>query len=219
MPFYPCLVLDHDDTVVSSTREIHYPAFLEVLAHLRPQARMGFEEYMLANFSPGFVPLCRELLLFDDEEMRYEVESWRAYVKNHIPHAFPGMRELMERQKAAGGRICVASHSMRENILRDYRANGLPEPDAIFGWDMPPECRKPYPYPLLEIMRRYGLSPSELLMVDDLKPGCDMARGCGVAVAGAGWAYSIPAIESGMREMCGRYFTSVAALSDYLFGR
>jgi hypothetical protein len=28
---YPCLVLDHDDTLVRSTPEIHYPSFVEAL--------------------------------------------------------------------------------------------------------------------------------------------------------------------------------------------
>ena len=28
---YPCLVLDHDDTVVASAPTIHYPVFLQAL--------------------------------------------------------------------------------------------------------------------------------------------------------------------------------------------
>ena len=36
MKKYVSLVLDHDDTAVMSTPEIHYPAFLETLAVLRP---------------------------------------------------------------------------------------------------------------------------------------------------------------------------------------
>ena len=36
---YPCLVLDHDDTVVQSTPTIHYPAFMATLNELRPDVR------------------------------------------------------------------------------------------------------------------------------------------------------------------------------------
>ena len=32
---YKCLVLDHDDTAVQSTPEIHYPAFCETVETLR----------------------------------------------------------------------------------------------------------------------------------------------------------------------------------------
>ena len=33
---YKCLVLDHDDTVMDSTRLIHHPAFLVFLKEVRP---------------------------------------------------------------------------------------------------------------------------------------------------------------------------------------
>ena len=34
-----CLALDHDDTVVMSSPEIHYPSFVEAMRLLRPRAR------------------------------------------------------------------------------------------------------------------------------------------------------------------------------------
>ena len=36
-------------------------------------------------------------------------------------------------------------------------------------------------------MRRGGFTREELLMLDDLKPGYDMAKSCGVDFAAAGW--------------------------------
>ena len=33
---YPCLVLDHDDTVVNSTAVIHFPSFQAYLDRVRP---------------------------------------------------------------------------------------------------------------------------------------------------------------------------------------
>ena len=107
---------------------------------------------------------------------------------------------------------------MKENILRDYRHNGLPEPDMIFGWDLPRDLVKPAPYSLNEIMRIFDLEPSDILMIDDLKPGYDMAKSCGVDFAGVGWSYDVPYIESFMRENCGLYFKQVSDLSEYLNG-
>ena len=124
--------------------------------------------------------------------------------------------EIMEKQKAEGGLIAVVSHSMDENILRDYRENGLPEPDLVFGWEQPEERRKPNPWPLEEIMRRFDLRPSELLMIDDLKPGYDMARAVGVDFAAVGWANDIPQIERFMRQNCRLYFKTVAELAAFL---
>jgi phosphoglycolate phosphatase/pyrophosphatase PpaX len=66
-------------------------------------------------------------------------------------------------------------------------------------------------------MESLNLPPEQLLVVDDLKPGYDMARAAGVPFAGAGWANDIPEIEAFMRKNCDRYFKTVAAWRDYLF--
>lgn len=213
---YKCLVFDHDDTVVNSTATIHHPCFQEFLKLRYPGKECSLEHYFLKNFDPGFLPMCREEYGMGDEELQDEMDYWREYVKDHIPAAYPGIREIMQRHKARGGLICVVSHSMEENILRDYRANGLPEPDAVYGWGQPAERRKPYPWPLLEIMRRFSLKPEQLLMIDDLKPGYDMAAACGVPFAGVGWANDIAEIERFMRENCQVYLKTVAELDAFL---
>ena len=56
-------------------------------------------------------------------------------------------------------------------------------------------------------------APEELLVVDDLKPGYDMARAAGVPFAAAGWANDIPEIEGFMRKNCDRYFKTVAKVT------
>ena len=135
---YKCLVFDHDDTVVNSTATIHHPCFQEYLNSRYPGRTCSLEDYFKMNFAPGFVEMCREEYGMDDAALQDELEYWRAYVENHIPLAYPGIREIMERQKEEGGLICVVSHSLEHNIRRDYKANSLPEPDAVYGWDYPP---------------------------------------------------------------------------------
>lgn len=83
------------------------------------------------------------------------------------------------------------------------------EPDGIYSWDLPPEKRKPSPYALEDIMNRYHLSPDQLLMVDDMKPGMDMAHACGVAFAAAGWSCGIPEIEKDLRQKSEFYLKTV----------
>ena len=215
---YRCLVFDHDDTVVNSTATIHHPCFKAYLERYYPGRSCTLEDYFIKNFEPGFVPMCREEYGMSDEDLAQEGLFWREWVKDHIPAAYPGIREIMERQRAEGGLLCVISHSYEDNIRRDYAANGLPAPDLVFGWEQPLERRKPYPWPLEEILRRYALSPSELLMIDDLKPGYDMAAACGVDFAAVGWANDIPAIERFMRQNCQNYFKTVAELAAFLEG-
>lgn len=213
---YKCLVFDHDDTVVNSTATIHQPCFQAYLDLKYPGRTCSFEEYMKKNFSPGFVEMCTGEYGMTAADLEDETKFWRAYVKDHIPSAYTGIREIMQRQKAEGGYIAVVSHSFDFNILRDYEANSLPRPDAVFGWEQPPERRKPHTYPLEEIMRRFSLTADDLLMVDDLKPGYDMARAAGVDFAAVGWSSDIPEIENFMRSNCALYFKTVKEFSDFL---
>ena len=67
-------------------------------------------------------------------------------------------------------------------------------------------------------MKTFGFKPEEMLVVDDLKPGYDMARAAGVPFAAAGWANDIEEIEQFMRKNCGLYFKTVPELYRYLFG-
>lgn len=214
---WPCLVLDHDDTVVNSTATVHHPCFQAYLDQYRPGMQLSLEDYFTENFDGSFLDLCRRIYHMTDAELQHEQEFWNRYVADHIPQTYPGMRQLLHRYKAAGGLICVVSHSLSWNIRRDYEANGLPEPDLIFGWDAPKELRKPSAYPLNTIMDTYGLRPDQLLVVDDLKPGHDMAKRCGVPFAAAGWANEIPVIRSFMQAHCDHYLYQVSDLEQLIF--
>lgn len=216
---YKCLVLDHDDTVVSSTAEIHFPCFIEYLKITRPHLVEGWslESYLIKNFAPGITSILRDELGMDDAEMAREIDFWAKYVENHIPTAYLGIGEIISEFRTRGGIIAVDSHSLLRYIERDFRHNGLPTPDVIYSWDLPEEERKPSPHTLFDLMKRYNLSPEEILVVDDLKPGYDMARGAGVDFAAAGWAYDVPEIESFMRKNCDYYLKSVAQLREILF--
>lgn len=214
---YKCLILDHDDTVVDSTAQIHYPSFLEALKVLRPGVTITLEDYFRENFNPGFLPFCTEKLHMTEQELEEELKIWKDYVLKHIPKAYPGMKELIEEQKARGGIVCVISHSFDFNIRRDYEANGLPMPDMIFGWECPPEQRKPSTYALEQIAERYELTPKDMVVVDDLKPGYDMTKGFGATFVGAGWSNDISEIRQFMRQNSDVYFTKVEDLRRFLF--
>lgn len=216
---YKCLVLDHDDTVVDSSASIHYPSFVEYLKIARPHLadKYTLEEYFEKNFHPGILELFTDEIGLSDEELKEEEAFWREYVKNHIPNAYPGMAEIIADFKTCGGIVAVDSHSLTDNIIRDYKANGLPEPDVIYGWDIPKEMRKPAPGTLFDLMKKYDLKPEEILVVDDLKPGYDMARAAGVDIAAAGWAHNVPEIAGFMRENCEYFCESVEEIRKILF--
>lgn len=214
---YKCLVLDHDDTVMDSTEDLHYPAFLDALSQMRPGVTLSLQDYFLLNFKPGFLEYCQDVLNFTDEELERETGIWLSWVKRIVPRAYPGMARIIRRHVKEGGLICVVSHSVDKNILRDYRENGLPTPSLVYGWERPREERKPEAFPLLQIMEKLQLKPEEMIMIDDLKPGYDMAKKCRVDFAAAGWAYDVKEIRDYMKANCENYFQTPEELEKFLF--
>ena len=215
---YPCLVLDHDDTVVQSETTINYPYFCYILNEFRPGATITLEEYIQGCFSPGFAGMCREKFQFTEQELKDEYIGWKEFIRSHIPAPFPGVQEIIHKQKAAGGLVCVVSHSSEENIRRDYITHFGIEPDDIFGWDLPEHQRKPSTYPLEAIMQKYDLKPEQLLVVDDLKPAWEMASNAGVPIAFAGWSkLEVPQIVTEMTSICDFAFSSTKELEKFLF--
>lgn len=215
---YRCLVLDHDDTVVQSMKTLSYPFWCMELEIFRPGVTQSLEDYILECHNRGFAGLCRDCFHFTDEELKKEHGMWMEYIMTHTPDPYHGMDAVIHRQKAEGGLVCVVSHSHKDNIIRDYSTHFNILPDAIYGWELPAEQRKPHPYPLLDIMERYNLKPEEILVVDDMKLACQMATPLGIQVAYSGWnGLGIPEVESEMQQLCDFSFDTTEKLYKFLF--
>ena len=184
---YPCLVLDHDDTVVQSEATVHYPCFEEFLKIYRPGTVYTLADYVRDCGIMSFVDLCRVRFEMTEKELQEEYHFWKNYVQTHIPLPFPGVKELLETYREAGGTVCVVSMSSEDTILRDYRLHFSFEPDRIFGCDLPEEHRKPGTWPIEEIIRQYGFTADQLLVVDDMTLAVPMARNTGCPMAFAAW--------------------------------
>ena len=215
---YPCLVLDHDDTVVQSEKTIGYPFFCYILSQYRPGMSISFKDYVHDCHEYGFVEMCRRRFNFTKQEQHDEYIGWMEYVKTHIPAPFPGIGDVIRRQKQEGGLVCVVSHSSIQNITRDYDVHFSVQPDAIYGWDLPEHQRKPNPYPIQAILERYQLQPKDLLMVDDMKLAWQMVKPLDVKIAFAAWGKTeFPELSQEMKNICDFTFVSPKELETFLF--
>jgi len=215
---YPCLVLDHDDTVVQSEATINYPYFCYILDQFRPGQTIALEEYVHGCSELGFADMCRQNYQFTEQELVDEYAGWKDYIRSHVPAPFPGIGDIIHRQKEAGGLICVVSHSSSENITRDYLTHFGIAPDDIYGWDLPEHQRKPNTYPLEQIMKKYHLNPQQLLFVDKMKPAYDMASKANVPIAFAAWGRKeYPTLYALMKQLCDYSFDSTKDLEKFLF--
>ena len=215
---YKCLILDHDDTAVKSTPEIHYPSFIEALKNLRPNERsITLKEFVGYCFNPGFSSLCKDIIKFTEEEQEHQQVVWKKYTQSTVPDFYELFAETIQEFKKQGGIVTVVSHSERNRIERDYSIHCGFVPDATFGWELPEHQRKPHPYPIKEILKRFNLQETEVLMLDDLKPGMEMAKSCNVDFAAAGWSHIIPEIKDQMKKESKYYFDTVEQFNQLLF--
>lgn len=214
---YRCLMLDHDDTVVQSAKTVNFPSFQEIVHVLRPQAQLSYRAFALGCFYKTFSGFCQDDLGYTPEDVDRHYAMWKAYVRTHAPAPFEGMAQLLGRFRQEGGLICVSSHSGDENIARDYRHSFGFLPHKIYSYDMPPQLRKPAPFALTDAMERWQLDPGDILMVDDMKPGLDMAAAAGVPFACAGWSHDFPEIAQYMQRSSPIYLRTVDQLAQLLF--
>ena len=213
---YKCLVLDFDDTLVRSTSEIHYPSFVRVVNLLRPGVKISLEEYNKYNFELGFVGLYKQILNFSDEEVMLEEDMWREYSKDIIPHMYPGIKEVIKKYEDMGGIITVISHNVKEKIVQTFIKNDLKEPKRVYGWD-DKEYIKPNPKGIDTIVKDFGLTREDVLVLDDLNTGYELAKKAYVDFAYAGWGETkTDEVEEFMKEKADYYLSSVKEFEDLI---
>lgn len=187
---------------------------------LRPQQQpVDLDSWFRKNFDPGIMSFLVDEIGLTAEELAIEHAIWREYTAREIPHFYPGFLEALAAYQNRGGSVVVVSHS-EDHVIRSHYASAANGhnvfPDLIFGWDLGPDKRKPSPYPVEETLRRLGLESRDVLVVDDLKPGIDMALAAGVDAAAAGWSHSIPEIRDFMERTCVAYFETVAEFAAFI---
>jgi len=216
---YKCIILDHDDTAVNSTADLHYPAHIEIMKQMRPKEEIiSLEEWFLKNFHPGIMSYLKDELKFSEQEIDREYKIWQNFILNKHPEFYPGFLDIIRDFKNAGGRVAVVSHSTEEMIQRDYDKAGAGDlPEIIFGWHMDEDKRKPSSFPVVEILKKFDLKKEDALIIDDLKPAVIMGEKSGVHVAGAGWGHRIPDIVKYMEKNCQYYFRELDEFRSVLF--
>jgi len=217
---YRCLVLDHDDTAVDGTRKVHYPAHRRAMEVLRPGVEpVDLDTWFAKNFDPGILGYLVGELGLSEAEMEVEHRIWREFTAREVPEFYPGFMDALHEYQVRGGLVVIVSHSEERVIRAHYAAASDGQrvtPDLVFGWDLGPDRRKPDPYPVHETLRRLRLEPRDVLVVDDLKPGIDMAQAAGVDAAAVFWSHDIPAIRDYMRAACVACFDTVPEFAEFV---
>jgi HAD superfamily hydrolase (TIGR01509 family) len=222
-PKFKCVIVDHDDTAVDSSRHIHHACHVEIMKALRPNITpVDLGEWFVINSRSGGLKAYFQSLKFTEEELRQEHARWAEFTqKSPIPPFYPGFVELMERLQKSGSLIVVSSHGPADQIYRHYFSTKRVVPNAVYGWDPDPSKNKPSPWLIEDVVRIFGLaSPAECCVIDDMRPGIDMAEAAGAYPICAAWgpAFGLSKeIREFMTAHCKTRCKSVADLEQFLF--
>lgn len=209
------LFIDHDDTVFASTKEVHYPSFVEVLKKIRPQEiPLTYEAFIQHCQSHDFLDLCLHTYHFNPYEMELEYKMWKVYTQTHQPKPFEKMKEVLKKFKEKGGSIVVVSHSESPQIERDYLNHFNFKPDYIYGYDLGENHRKPQTYPLSNGLLKLNAKINEALVLDDSYLGKLMAEKMGMDFAWAAWSHSEKFTLKNASDLS---FETIDAFQQYLF--
>lgn len=209
-----CIVLDYDNTIVDSFPDAQYGAMNYACDSL------GIERYTKEEL----IEIDKTGRIGEDFRRKHpdEFDSfWNLfyeYLNDNLPRAYDGMKELLDMYRSKGGIICVVSNSTTDYIKKGMEFNDLPKPDVVYGWDSGEAYRKPNTTSLYEMSIGFGLSPMDILVVDDKPSGIDMANTYGTASCISGWGIIGDDQKDKMREMypSSKFCDSVADLASEL---
>lgn len=181
---------------------------------------MDLDTWFVKNHGVGISHFFQEEIKWTPEERKEEIRIWFEYAAEHMPPFYPGFLEMMRRFVAAGGILVVCSHSAEHMIRAHYeKQGGGLMPAAIYGWVEDRSKMKPNPFPVLDVMQRFGLKREDIAVLDDLSPGIQMAKAAGVTSCAAGWGdgHKVKVIHDDMKALCDYYFDSVSQFEDFIF--
>lgn len=166
------IILDSDGTLLD-TRQMIFEGFKTVLNnhgldHLANdqyiRQRLGkptaetFEQ-IIAGHNTGLSP----------QELAHELDGVQDQITHYI-QAYPHTKELLERWKGSGVKLCLFSSGYSRMIDRNFTAAGMPNVRELFDAIVTADdglAHKPEPDAILELLKRVDVAPENAVVVGD----------------------------------------------------
>jgi pyrophosphatase PpaX len=111
------------------------------------------------------------------------------YYGQHLRHLrlYPGVREMLEGVRAAGGAIAVVSSKLRAGVEAEVVALGLGDLVAVVVGPEDTDLPKPDPAPARFALERLDLPPDRALFIGDSALDIECGRAAGTRTVAAHW--------------------------------
>ncbi|MEU0692608.1 HAD-IA family hydrolase [Streptomyces niveus] len=206
----PALIFDCDGVLADTERDGHLPAFNETFAEFGLPVRWSDEEYarkvkvgggkerMRTLLTPEFVAaasLPSDPAALDEQVARWhrrKTEIYTGIIRGGSVPPRPGVRRVAVAAYEAGWTLAVASTSAEASVRSVLELAMGPELAArfsVFAGDVV-QRKKPAPDIYAFAVRRLGLDPADVVVIEDSRNGLLAALGAGLACAVTTSAYT-----------------------------
>lgn len=171
---YPLIIFDWDGTLIDSETNIVQCMHAVIRQmQLDPRTDGQVRHIIGLGMRQAILELYPDL---SEAQIREFAEHYRHYfLAQEQSPPFPGVEQLLQRLKAAGHRLAVATGKGRRGL--DAAFHNLDFGRYFHASRCADETRsKPHPQMLQELLQEFGLAPSQALMIGDTSYDLDMAR-------------------------------------------
>ena len=202
------VIFDFDGTLADSVPSIHKTANeLAVLYGVKPVSM----ERVVAAVGAGIESFLE--WVFPVPVRRLGIKKVKAdYVRhyrvnhNYRLRAYPGVKAALTRLKKRGIKMAIVSNKLGKFVKSSCRAVGIHGFfDSVYGrGDLKKD--KPHPYPVKHVMKEYGVSKEEIILVGDSRYDIETAKRAGIKSVYLDYGYDNPRAVKKMKP-------------DYVFDR
>lgn len=191
---YRFVLFDVDGTLVNSGSAL-CRSFVRVMTEEtgRPVAP---EEYARYWGVPG-VQAFRDMGISEEARIARGIEKWDRYFQElqEWSPPFPGIEELLEELTRGGFVLGVVTSKNDEQLESDFRPSPIAKylPHRVTVDDT--KRHKPFPDPLLEMVKRLGAEKKECVYIGDTVFDARCAEAAGIDFALATWGLLFPEPE------------------------
>lgn len=185
---YKAIIFDIDGTLIDNEKQV-ICSLQKLLETITPK-KYSYEDLLFVLGIPGE----KVLSILGIENREQALERWYEihHSYSYMEQIFPGIREMLEELKNTGVRLGIVTSRIRnecDKFLEQYQFTDYFEASTCSGETL---HSKPAPDPLLAVLDKMQVSPSEALYVGDSIYDMECAASAGVDNALALWGACQP---------------------------
>lgn len=207
------VILDVDGTLVDSN-DAHAHSYVEALAENGFDVPYDDVRCAIGMGGDNLLPAVAHVEKDSEAGKKITERKGEIFKAQYLPHLkpFPDVRALLERMRASGLKLVIASSSKEEELQSLLKIADVTDLLDATTSEADVQNSKPAPDPIVVALKKGGLSPNAVYMVGDTPYDIASASKAGVrtiAVRCGGWS------DEGLKDAAAIYDDAADILAQY----